>query len=228
MTCSAPTMRRSTRCRSRPVSRTGPLLLIGIYRTDELPRSSPVRRLRVELRRDGLLHEIVLGPLDAASTAALAARTLGAQPDDLLARRLFDRSQGLPLFVEELSAALLSDHAIVIADGVATLVHDDLPIPETLRDSILIRADGLAPADREALATAALLGDQVDATLVDELAGNDAWKRAGVEHGILVTRGDGSVAFRHGLVREVLSTICRPPSGGPSTVGSPGSSHPAV
>ena len=182
-----------------------PLLLIGMYRTDELPRASPVRRLRVDLRRDGLLHEIVLGPLDAESTAALAARTLGAWPDNPLARRLFDRSQGLPLFVEELSAALISDQVIEIADGVATLVHDDLPIPETLRDSILIRADGLAPSAREALATAALLGDEVDATLVDELAGgNDAWRRAGVERGILIAHGGGVVAFRHGLVREVL------------------------
>ncbi len=182
-----------------------PLLVVGIYRTDEMPRSSPVRRLRVELRRDGRLHEIALGPLDAASTAALAARTLGARPDDLLAQRLFDRSQGLPLFVEELSAALLADEAIVIADGVATLVRDDLPIPETLRDSILIRADGMPAAEREALATAALLGDEVDATIVDELAGgDDAWRRAGVERGILVAHGEGSVAFRHGLVREVL------------------------
>ena len=47
---------------------TEPLLVIGIYRTDELPRSSPVRRLRVELRRDGSLHEVVLGPLDRSAT----------------------------------------------------------------------------------------------------------------------------------------------------------------
>lgn len=182
-----------------------PLLIIGIYRTDEMPRSSPVRRLRVELRRDGRLHEIVLGPLDAASSTALAGRTLGAQPDDVLARRLIDRSQGLPLFVEELAAALLADDSVAIADGIATLVRDDLPIPETLRDSILVRADGLAPVDREALAIAALLGDEVDTTLVDELAGgNDTWMRSGVESGILIVHGDGSTVFRHGLVREVL------------------------
>ncbi len=181
------------------------LLVVGIYRTDELLRSSPVWRLRVELRRDARLDEIVLGPLDAASTTALASRTIGARLDDLLALRLFDRSQGLPLFVEELSAALHADEAIVIADGVATLVRGDLPIPETLRDSILIRVDGMAPADRKALATAALLGEDVDATLVDELAGgHDTWRRAGVERGILVAHREGSVAFRHGLFREVL------------------------
>ena len=184
---------------------TGSLLIVGIYRSDELPRSNPVRRLRVELRRDGRLREIVLGPLDPPSAAALAGRTLGARPDDHLAARLFERSQGLPLFVEELAAALLADDAIVVGDGVATLVRDDLPIPETLRDSILVRADGMTPAERGALATAALLGDEVDVTLVDALAdGNDAWRRAGVERGILVERGEAGIAFRHGLVREVL------------------------
>ena len=126
-------------------------------------------------------------------------------PTTTLAARLFERSQGLPLFVEELAAALLADDAIVVGDGVATLVRDDLPIPETLRDSILVRADGMTPAERGALATAALLGDEVDVTLVDALAdGNDAWRRAGVERGILVERGEAGIAFRHGLVREVL------------------------
>jgi DNA-binding CsgD family transcriptional regulator len=182
-----------------------PLLVVGMYRTDEMPRSSPIRRLRVELRRDGRLHEIALGPLDAASTASLSARALGARPNDILAWRLFDRSEGLPLFVEELSAALLADEAIVIADGFATLVREDLPIPETLRDSILIQAHGMAPADRVALATAALLGDELDSTLVDALTeGNANWRRAGLERGILLAHGEGRVAFRHGLVREVL------------------------
>ena len=181
------------------------VLVVGMYRTDEMPRTSPIRRLRVELRRAGRLHEIVLKSLDAASTAALAARTLGARPDDVLAERLIDRSQGLPLFVEELATALLTDNAVVVANGVATLVRDDLPIPETLRDSILIRADGMAPAERETLATAAILGDEVDVDLVDELAGgSEAWRGAGVERGFLVARGGGGLAFRHGLVREVL------------------------
>jgi DNA-binding CsgD family transcriptional regulator/tetratricopeptide (TPR) repeat protein len=181
------------------------LLLVAMYRTDEIPRTSPVRRLRVELRRHGLLHEIVVEPLDGAHTAALVTRSLGARPDETLGQRLFDRSQGLPLFVEELSAALLADQAIAIADGVATLVRDDLPIPESLRDSILIRADGMAPVDRLAMAKAALLGDEVDATIVDELVEEDTdWRRAGLERGILVAQGDDKIAFRHGLVREVL------------------------
>ena len=180
-------------------------LLIGMLRTDELPRGSPVRRMRVELRRAGRLNEIVLAPLDAAATVTLAGAVLGARPGPELAARLVDRSQGLPLFVEELAAALVADRAVSIADGVATLVRDDLPIPETLRDSIMVRFDGLAKADVEALSTAALIGDPIDVSLVELLVPDSGrWLRTGQERGVLITGADGTLTFRHGLVREVL------------------------
>jgi DNA-binding CsgD family transcriptional regulator len=181
-----------------------PLLAIGAYRTDEIPRGSAVRRLRVELRRMGRLDEIELGPLDAEATIELASQVLGARPDDTLAGRLVDRSQGLPLFVEELAAALLGDDAVSVSGDRATLARAELPIPDTLRDSILMRTDGLSPAARRALVTVALLGDPIDGSLVDELAPDaGTWLRDGLERGILTDRG-GVVKFRHALVREVL------------------------
>ena len=129
---------------------------------------------------------------------------LGARPDDTLAGRLVDRSQGLPLFVEELAAALLTDDAVSVSGDRATLARADLPIPDTLRDSILMRTDGLSPAARRALVTVALLGDPIDGSLVDELAPDaGTWLRDGIERGILTDRG-GVVKFRHALVREVL------------------------
>src|SRR5215831_9620284 len=40
-----------------------PLLILGVYRNDEMPRGHPVRRLRNELRRARVLREIALEPL---------------------------------------------------------------------------------------------------------------------------------------------------------------------
>ena len=57
----------------------GPLV-IGIYRSDEIPRGHPLRRLRRDLRRAGRLHELTLGPLDARETATLVAQILGGDP----------------------------------------------------------------------------------------------------------------------------------------------------
>ncbi|MGZ6259514.1 MAG: helix-turn-helix transcriptional regulator [Candidatus Limnocylindrales bacterium] len=182
------------------------VLVVGVYRTDELSRSSPVRRLRIELRRVGRLAEIVLEPLDAAGIIELSTRLLGAPPDGTLAQRLVDRSQGVPLYVEELTGALLTEGALTFDEGVASLARDDLPIPDTLRDSVLVRADGLAPRTREALGVAALIGDRVAVSLVDELvAGAGDWPRAGTDAGIIAGSSGDQVAFRHALVREVLA-----------------------
>ena len=182
------------------------VLLVGMYRTDELSRASPLRRLRVELRRIGRLTEILLEPLDPAGILELSTRLLGTPPAGALARRLIERSQGVPLYVEELIGALLAEGALTIEEGAATLTRDDLPIPDTLRDSVLVRVDGLPSRTREALGLAALIGDRVPVALVDGLVpGAGDWPQAGTDAGILVDSSGDHVAFRHALVREVLA-----------------------
>ena len=83
-----------------------PLLVLGAYRSDELRRDHPLRRLRAELRRAGHLHELTVEPLGAAGTRALAQELLGAPPGEQLASLLYERTDGLPLYIEELVAAL--------------------------------------------------------------------------------------------------------------------------
>jgi predicted ATPase/DNA-binding CsgD family transcriptional regulator len=181
------------------------VLVVGVYRTEESSRSSPLHRLRIESRRLTSVTEIVVEPLDPAGIIELATRLLGAAPSGMLATRLVERSQGVPLYVVALTGALLTDGALTIEDGVATLARDDLPIPDTLRDSVLMRADTVEPRTWEALSVAALVGETVGISLVDELvAGAGDWPRAGVDTGILASV-DGKVVFRHALVREILA-----------------------
>jgi hypothetical protein len=83
-----------------------PLLVLGAYRSEEIPRGHPLRRLRTELRRAGRLAELSVEPLDADATARIAARVLGGEPGPTLSAALYDRTQGVPFFVEELAASL--------------------------------------------------------------------------------------------------------------------------
>jgi predicted ATPase len=53
-----------------------PLLVLGAYRSDEIPRGHPLRRLRTELRRAGRLAELGVEPVDAEATARIAAWVL--------------------------------------------------------------------------------------------------------------------------------------------------------
>jgi predicted ATPase len=57
------------------------LLVVGAYRSDEMPRGHPLRRSRTELRRQGRLRELVLEPLGERETAALLARSQRAWVD---------------------------------------------------------------------------------------------------------------------------------------------------
>ena len=54
-----------------------PLLVVGVYRSDGLPRQHPIRRLRHDLRRAGRLEELVLRPLELPRDRRAAAAHAG-------------------------------------------------------------------------------------------------------------------------------------------------------
>jgi predicted ATPase/DNA-binding CsgD family transcriptional regulator len=181
------------------------IALVGAYRSDDLPRGHPLRRVRTELRRDGRLREIVIEPLDRADTDTLAARVLGAPLGSQLAAMLYHRTQGVPFFVEELAAALVDSGRLTQGpDGWALADAGEVPIPDTLRDAVLLRADGLSDAGREALGVAAVLGLDVDLDLVEALLGTGVGLTELIERGLLLEAGAGRAGFRHALTREAV------------------------
>ena len=181
-----------------------PLLILGAYRSDEIGRGHPLRRMRAGLRRAGRLHEIPVGSLDPAETAELAARTLGATPAPALARTLHDRTQGIPFFIEELCAALAAPGRVVEKGHAVELPGDDeIPLPESIRDAVVARARPLSPAARKVLEVASVAGLRFDLEVVAELAGEAAIDEP-VSLGIVVEVEPGVAAFRHTLTREAF------------------------
>lgn len=182
-----------------------PVALVGAYRNDDLPRGHPLRRVRTELRRGGHLREVVIDPLDRASTTALVAGILGAPLEDPLATLLYHRTQGLPFFVEELVAALMDSHRLTAGpDGWELSDAGELPIPDTLRDVVLLRADGLSDAGHDALDVAAVLGVDIDLDLVEALLGTGVGLTELLECGLLIEGAPGRAVFRHALAREAV------------------------
>jgi DNA-binding NarL/FixJ family response regulator len=181
-----------------------PVLLLGAYRSDGLPRDHPMRRLRHELRRRGRLAELAVGPLGPDDTAALAAAVLGHAPSPSLARALHDRTHGVPFFAEELARALATAGALVPGPrGLELGGRDDVPVPETVRDAVLLEAVELSPDGRAAADAAAVAGTGFDLVLVADVAGADGVAEL-VERGWVAEDGDGRGAFRHALTREAL------------------------
>lgn len=182
-----------------------PLLLVGAYRSDEIPRGHPLRRLRTDLRRAGRLQEIAVEALTPEETAALATHRLGQEPGPALAAALYDRTQGVPFFVEELAAALAASGRLRKGSaGVELAAGEDVPIPDTVRDAVLLQVEKLSEPGRKALEVAAVAGLQFDLDLVAELAGDDEGPAEPIERGLVVEIGPGRAAFRHALAREAL------------------------
>ena len=187
-----------------PALRELPLLLVGAYRSDELPRDHPLRRMRNELRRAGALAEITLEPLDATETAELVERALGGAPSTALVRAIYDRSQGLPFFVEELAGALGAEGRLQAgAAGLELAEGSEVAVPDTVRDAVLLRTADLSPAGQTAAEVAAVAGERFDLEAIVELAGEEGVGDL-LDHALVIEGADAKGSFRHALVRESL------------------------
>jgi DNA-binding CsgD family transcriptional regulator len=181
-----------------------PVVVIAAYRSDGLPRDHLLRWLRAELRRGGGVDELVLGPLDRDQTSALLAELLPDAPSPSLVRAIHDRTQGSPFFIEELATALLASGSLKGGRrGLELAEGGEVPVPETVRDAVLMGASGLSDAARDAAEVAAVAGETFDLALVEELSTNAGLVEL-IEEGLLEEGAPGRAAFRHALTREAL------------------------
>jgi DNA-binding CsgD family transcriptional regulator/tetratricopeptide (TPR) repeat protein len=181
-----------------------PLALIGIYRSDEVHRGHQLRRARTELRRAGRLGELEVEPLGDTPTASLCERLLGGPISASLGQVVFDRTQGVPFFIEELVATLEEEGALREGRGGIELAKgEEMPIPDSVRDAVLFRFAGLDATTRRGLEVAAAIGTRFSYELVAALDPNPELDEA-IARGLLVERGPSEAAFRHALAREAI------------------------
>ena len=169
------------------------VLTVATYRSDELHRRHPLRPLLAELERAQRARRVELCRLERDELGSSSADILGAPPAAGPRGAHVGRSEGNPLFTEELLAAGL--------DGRGSL-------PPTLRDALMVRIEALGEAAEETLRllAAARRADHellADAGGLDARALRDALREA-VAHHIVSVSDEGHYAFRHALLREVV------------------------
>ena len=182
-----------------------PVAIVAAYRSDDIPRGHPLRRMRANLRRARRLRELVVEPFDAATTTRLLAATLDAEPSPSLSAAVFDRTDGLPFFVDELGSAL-STGGRLRSDprGFDLIEGEDLPLPDSVRDAVLLQAADLSQDGRAAAMAAAVAGQEFSPSLVTELAGIAQWPDELLQRGLVVELGGDRMRFRHALIREAF------------------------
>jgi DNA-binding CsgD family transcriptional regulator/tetratricopeptide (TPR) repeat protein len=169
------------------------LLVLGTYRSDELHRRHPLRPLLAELGRESHVRLLELPRFTRDELGEQLEGILAGAPDPGLAERIYSRSEGNALFTEEILAAGL--------DGRGSL-------PPTLRDALMLRVERLSPRAQEVLRWLSCqpAADHELLAAVAELEPTDLRDalRETVASQIAVTLPEGSYAFRHALLREVV------------------------
>jgi tetratricopeptide (TPR) repeat protein len=180
-----------------------PVTVIGCYRSDELPRGHRLRSVRALLRRNRQLTEIELGPLGDDDVTRILAALLGAAPHPTLAAVVTGRADGLPFAVEELAFALRDSGHLAYGDGTVTLTGTGAaPVPDGIREAVLLRAARLTDDERALVEAAAVAGNEFDIDIVTAASGVAPWPDGFTASGLLTDSEDGRAAFRHPLTRE--------------------------
>jgi predicted ATPase/class 3 adenylate cyclase len=155
---------------------------------------------------------LTLGRLDRNDVESMVARMTGGRvlPAEVM-KQIVDKTDGNPLFVEELTKAVL-EAGILVENAEGYRLDGPLPplaIPETLQDSLMARLDRLAPV-REIGQIGAAIGREFSYSLLRVLVGRDetALKNAlaQLEQAELVFRRgeppEAVYSFKHVLVRD--------------------------
>ena len=160
---------------------------------------------------------ITLEPLTPAETETLLAELLGAAPTAELARLFVERSEGNPLFGEEI-LRMLVDRGILRPTGSGEWELASEPahveLPPSVRAVIGARLDALSPDEKEVVQAAAVVGRvfwvgavqqlcQRSRRETRELLGRLRARDVLVAHGTSSFSGEPELAFRHVLIRDV-------------------------
>jgi DNA-binding CsgD family transcriptional regulator len=185
-----------------------PLLLIGGYRPDEFPVETIHREWRARLLSQRFAEEARLRPLKLEETAVATTLILGGElpaPRDVV-EAVHERTNGIPLHIEELLAALDDDDA---RDGKRIR---EAHVPDTIGDAVLARLARLSEDARTVARAGAVLGrcfsPDVIAGMVDRPLGEiepslDELVQAAIIHPFQYI-DDGYYDFRHQLLRDAI------------------------
>jgi len=177
-----------------------PVLLLITYRPEFQPALS------------GQPHVMTLAltPLDRHDTAAMVESITGdvVLPSEIV-REIAERADGVPLFVEELTKAVL-ESGTQRAAALSAAPHPALSVPATLHASLMARLDRLGAAARDVAQAGAIIGREFGheplASIADlpEPQLREALDRL-TSSGLLFVRGtppQATYLFKHALVQD--------------------------
>jgi DNA-binding CsgD family transcriptional regulator/tetratricopeptide (TPR) repeat protein len=174
------------------------LLAVLTARSDELHRGHPFRRMAARWEQQRLAERLELERLDRRDVAAQVEAILGERPDGEQVEFIAERSEGIPLFVEELLGAMREGR-----------VELDF-LPPSLRDVVLARTELLSENGQHVLRVVSAAARWVPDRLLAAVAGlsetelNAALREAMAQQLLVVGESGRGYGFRHALARAAV------------------------
>jgi tetratricopeptide (TPR) repeat protein len=192
---------------------TNRMLILCTFRSDEIHRHHHLFAFLPLLVREAHALRVDVARLDDEARRALIAARYALPVDDTnrLAAYLTSRSEGNPLYAEELLNALEQDGFLTRTDGEWNLGEiTDVHVPALLRQVIETRLKHLEPETYTLLQVGAVIGQDVPIDLWQAVTGaSDEMLITALEQGRearVLDEGPGATSwgFRHALIREAL------------------------
>ena len=211
-----------------------PLLVVGTYRSDELYPRVPMRDWRARLVGQRLAEEIRLARLSAAETATMATLLLstGLPIARDVAAAVHERTDGIPLHIEELMAVLGAASLQSAAGGTGGGAADSAAagvaiggegdpaptaasavrraVPATVEDTIAARFEQRSDAARSLARAGAVIGRAFDLDLLsavvdlDSDALSEPLAELAEQFFLLPASTAGRYGFRHALICDAI------------------------
>ncbi|HEX4813418.1 MAG TPA: AAA family ATPase [Nonomuraea sp.] len=168
------------------------VLIVMTYRSDDLHRQHPLRPVLAELGRVQGVVRLDLPRMSRDEVADQMAAILGKVPEYGNVEQVYERSEGIPLFVE----ALLDSG-----------IH--CGFPESMQDLILNSVARLPEETQRVLRVAAAGGTRVGHALLAAVSGLSDVElenalRPAIARNVLQVADNRAYVFRHSLIREAV------------------------
>ncbi len=166
--------------------RGDPVLVLATWRSEQAPSGRRLRQVLAEAQRAGHATTVTLRRLDSAAITQLVHAVAAGFPSgpadpraarsrmEQLSRRLYEETEGLPLFVRE--------YLMALRDASPTMSMDGWPLPGGVRDLLQSRLRTVSETGWQLLTTAAIIGRSFDFDTLRDVSGRgDEEVLAGLE-----------------------------------------------
>ncbi|MDA0349335.1 MAG: BTAD domain-containing putative transcriptional regulator [Verrucomicrobia bacterium] len=185
----------------------GKLLITGTIREEELTQDHPLQHMMRELSRDGQLSQIQLGPISAEEAALIASGVAGHELSSREIARLYETTEGNPLFVVESVRAGLRNRLDHSLDSKGALEFS-ATLPQKVHAVFTTRLAQLSHEALELSRIAAVFGRAFTIEMLVDVSGKSEDETIALldelwEKRIIREQEAGMYDFTHDKLREV-------------------------